>query len=641
MKHRFALGGLVILAGVLDLVGIGWGLPSRRYDTFLFGDQEPWSGQRIAELSGSAGWRDLQRAADVDLNPQSDLGRSVTATEANVAEILRRYRLFSHQPDEMITFMAIARMHPGRFDFDPKLYQYGGLFLYPVAGLLKAGSLIGAIELRADQSYYLEHPEAFGRFYVVARLYVTLYALAGVIGVYLLASRLGFRRTSNEGWPTSLEVGNTNSTSEFANPTAKAMGHPIPRITCDGTLANRSAGLLAAAFFVLMPITISLAHEAKPHLPAAVLIVYAMLAATHYLERGTRRSLLITGLLCGLALGLVLSAWVAFLVLPIAAGLRAEPWRRRITAALLGGAVGVAVYVLTNPYAVKNALTGQAVWKENFANSRAFYPLADSVADLVAGNLRTAALVAEGMSPLLAIVGIAAVVVMVASSAGRPTLIVLGPTAALLINMALVGAGKPGEFGRFALLADIALAILVAAAAAHLWPYARTAVIPIVAVCMLGVLMDGARYEWNFVRDASATHTRARAAEWLANELASTSEPVTIGVLDDPAPYLTPPLHFAAHDAYDVIRLPRVRPQTLPDLLPSLLIDTADHAGPRNDAWWAHFYQPIQRFAPEPARFWNRPTVISWANKPITIHRLTIPELQHAGLRPPGSGSAP
>ena len=590
MKHRFALGGLVILTGVLDLVGIGWGLPSRRYDTFLFGDQEPWSGQRIAELSGSAGWRDLQRAADVDLNPQSDLGRSVTATEADVAEILRRYRLFSHQPDEMITFMAIARMHPGRFDFDPKLYQYGGLFLYPVAGLLKAGSLIGAIEVRADQSYYLEHPEAFGRFYVVARLYVTLYALAGVIGVYLLASRL----------------------------------------------ANRSAGLLAAGFFVFMPITISLAHEAKPHLPAAVLIVYAMVAATHYLEHGTRRLLLITGLLCGLALGLVLSAWVAFLVLPIAAGLRAEPWRRRITAAVLGGAVGVMAYAITNPYAVKNALTGQSVWKENFANSRAFYPLADSVADLVAGNLRTAALIAEGMSPLLAIASIAAVVVMVASSAGRPTLVVLGPTAALLINMALVGAGKPGEFGRFALPADIVLAILVAAAAAHLWPYARAAVIPIVAVCMLGVLMDGARYEWNFVRDASATNTRARAAEWLADELALTSEPVSIGVLDDPAPYLTPPLHFAAHD---VIRLPRVRPQIMPDVLPSLLIDTADHAGLGTNAWWARFYQPIQRFGPAPARFWNRPTVISWANKPITIYRLTIPELHPAGLRPPGSGS--
>ena len=32
------------------------------------------------------------------------------------------------------------------------------------------------------------------------------------------------------GWPISLEVGNTNSTSKFASPTAEAMGHPTRRL---------------------------------------------------------------------------------------------------------------------------------------------------------------------------------------------------------------------------------------------------------------------------------------------------------------------------------------------------------------------------------------------------------------------------
>ena len=41
---------------------------------------------------------------------------------------------------------------------------------------------------------------------------------------------------SNEGWPTSLEVGSTNSTSEFVIPTAKAMGHPSSRIMRVGVL---------------------------------------------------------------------------------------------------------------------------------------------------------------------------------------------------------------------------------------------------------------------------------------------------------------------------------------------------------------------------------------------------------------------
>ena len=45
-----------------------------------------------------------------------------------------------------------------------------------------------------------------------------------------------FGDKSNDGWPISSEVGNTNSTSEFAIPTAKAMGHPTSRITCNGLL---------------------------------------------------------------------------------------------------------------------------------------------------------------------------------------------------------------------------------------------------------------------------------------------------------------------------------------------------------------------------------------------------------------------
>ena len=53
----------------------------------------------------------------------------------------------------------------------------------------------------------------------------------------LTAHGLVAGRASNKGWPTSSEVGNTNSTTEFAIPTAKAMGHPTSQITCIGALA--------------------------------------------------------------------------------------------------------------------------------------------------------------------------------------------------------------------------------------------------------------------------------------------------------------------------------------------------------------------------------------------------------------------
>src|SRR5205085_11474903 len=106
------------------------------------------------------------------------------------AQIIRRYRLYTYQPDEMITMLALASMNPARRDFDPKLYQYGGLWVYPVGALLKLGMIVHFVPIpppgEASSVYYLDHPEAFGRFYVVARFYVVMWGVLGGACVFWL-----------------------------------------------------------------------------------------------------------------------------------------------------------------------------------------------------------------------------------------------------------------------------------------------------------------------------------------------------------------------------------------------------------------------------------------------------------------------
>jgi hypothetical protein len=68
---------------------------------------------------------------DVDLGPKVATTARLNASDADTAAILLRYRLYTHQPDEMITMMALSRFRPGELRFDPQLYQYGGLFMYP------------------------------------------------------------------------------------------------------------------------------------------------------------------------------------------------------------------------------------------------------------------------------------------------------------------------------------------------------------------------------------------------------------------------------------------------------------------------------------------------------------------------------
>ena len=170
------LGGILLLFAAMSAVGVTWGLPSRDIDKYLFGDGEVWSGEKIYRLAKADQKFSPTRGADVDVDPIGKGGDEpipLTATEEDVAKIYLRYRLYTYQPDEMITMMALAGMRPGKLDFDPRLYQYGGLFIYPVGALIKLCGLLGLIDVRSDVAFYLDNPDEFGKFYIVARAYST------------------------------------------------------------------------------------------------------------------------------------------------------------------------------------------------------------------------------------------------------------------------------------------------------------------------------------------------------------------------------------------------------------------------------------------------------------------------------------
>jgi hypothetical protein len=128
-------------------------LPGREIDKYLFGHDEPWTGEKIYRLADAAEKFSAGRGADVDVDPLDEsIDRPIplTSNDADVAGIYLRYRLYTYQPDEMITMMALAGMRPGKLDFDPRLYQYGGLFIYPVGILLKLCDIVDLIDADPD-----------------------------------------------------------------------------------------------------------------------------------------------------------------------------------------------------------------------------------------------------------------------------------------------------------------------------------------------------------------------------------------------------------------------------------------------------------------------------------------------------------
>jgi hypothetical protein len=126
------------------------------------------------------------------------------------------------------------------------------------------------------------------------------------------------------------------------------------------------------------------------------------------------------------------------------------------------------------------------------------------------------------------------------------------------IQFVAMAAGKPGEYGRFALLPNVAIAIACFAMVSKLPKYP----ILIAVELLIPTALWGAIYVSGFKSDHadSARTSRAAIASNLEMELEArtatyrgTSVRPTLGVYLDPAPYCLPPVDL---DGWKIIRLP-------------------------------------------------------------------------------------
>jgi len=380
---------------------------------------------------------------------------------------------------------------------------------------------------------------------------------------------------------------------------------------------------MAALLYALLPVVVCMAHEAKPHLPGAVLMLAAVLFGMRYAETGRGRDWWAMCLSCGASLGMVLSALPIFVVIPVAEWVRQRQARschavRRI---MLGVVIGAAVYAATNPYVPINLFVNRDVLASNLGNSTAMYEMGR----LGAGIRRMIALTVEGATLPVVILGTVGLTALAARSVKRDsqTAVLMAPVVLFFGQFVLIGAGKPAEYGRFGLFVDIVLAVGAAYALTRPWPgrlVKRGAFdwVPAAAVVVwMGFL--GGRYLYNFARDASLTNTRLAAAETLFGS----NDP--IGVLADPAPYSLPPIDFARREVWlfdssyqwrEALQSGSAAGRAVPHVLIS----------PRDGGESGHWEKVAA--GPEPTERASRGYVsrfltrISWANKPICWRRM-------------------
>jgi hypothetical protein len=180
-----------------------------------------------------------------------------------------------------------------------------------------------------------------------------------------------------------------------------------------------------------------------------------------------------------------------------------------------------------------------------------------------------------------------------------------------------MAAGKPAEYGRFAIEPDIAVCI-AAVVGANLFVKTRWIRAIVLGALLLAVIIPGLGYLRGFVGDRGASSTRLRAARWL--DEGSEGARRSIAVWAEPAPYAVPP-----------VNLFRARLVLLPE---GYIL----HEGEAEAV-----VRAVDQIPKEPAAGgYDRVIVkqdpitpISWANKPFVIDEKR--EATRDAIRPPSS----
>ncbi len=565
--RRVVISAIMLLYMLLGVWGINWGLYLPLRAQHLFPEGSEWSSRLVAELKTSRNSEGPSQGADVDRNPAaSDRPVILNDTDEKIAEIYVRYLLYTDQPDEMISLQALAEIHPAEGRWDPKMYQYGGLFLYPLGGLVKLASVTGLVR-SGILSDYLQAPQEFAKFYVIGRLMVLAWGLFGVWAVYSLATHL---------W-------------------------------------DWRAGALSALIYALSPVVVAMSHECKPHLPGAVLMIWATYWALRYIESGRVHHRFMLALCCGLALGMIpSSAWI-FVLISVSEWLVQSTLRERIARSLFFGFLAVCIYGLVNPYVVINLLTDRQLLFSNVGNTAAMYHTGGWLAGL--SNAWT--LLVSGSSVWM-VVGALVMVPALWAMDWRRTLILLVPAALMFAQFAAVGAEKPGEYSRFFIYVNVILGIVLSVGLyrflVNRW-YQGLAYGLALASVLAWPTTD---YLVGFGRDGTKQDSRYQLAEQMANPGGGTTGGIdSIAVLRDPAPYAFPPTDFSR---IRLVRLPKDVTHWPVDrhdwprwlIVPLNGVEGVDVNQIIHDGYYT--LEPGHSLPPDP-------TPITWADRPLVLLR--------------------
>lgn len=471
---------ILFLSLILNSGGIRWGLPSKERSELL-------PDLSILEV--------LSEDRELISDETKALVGHVPLSET-YARILRRFLLYTHHPDEQLTLMAIARMNPREFDFNPHFFQYGGVFLFSVAVLFKIASLVGYLEITGNLDYFLTHPEEISRFYVVGRSAVVLSVLFAIIAIYLVSS----------------------------------------------FLRNRTSGLLAGALWAILPSTIIWAHTLNPHMFGIFLALISFYYAVRILKEGGAKNHCLAGVFAGLAAGAAINH--ALIIIPsFLAFVLTDNKEKQFKAGLVYCFSFLAAFFIPNfywlfsfPEVLSEFRAVSGMW--GFApNLRAWGDYLHSIKEVLGFSVA-----------LVMIGGFFHSIVRAISGRDKIHLLLFITAGIYFLVIGSVAGSRPGYLGgmRIGLLLIAILVIMASDFIVHVLQVTkdkkvRAFLVILLLAVTLHTLGKTVVHGLNFYYDTTPCSTRILAGKWI-NEHISTGS--SIRLWPSPAPFNSPPFRF-------------------------------------------------------------------------------------------------
>ena len=404
-----------------------------------------------------------------------------------------RFKLYPIEVDEIYNVMALARIKPAQFQFDPHFYLYGGAFLYPLGAYFAALSKLGALSI-GSLDHMLADPQAINHVWIAGRAFVLLAAAISALLFYF-------------------------TILQFAPP-------PI--------------ALLGLTIYLFSPATIMYSQVLKPHWyalvygNAALLIMARAFVQKHF----SRTSEMMLGIALGLAVGSVstfalfaILVWGALLYFYWRGGMH---WRTLI----LIPAVAIVVWLITNPYYV---LDRQALMDEVAAHPEAYTPRLTF--DVLLSYLQNSVLAGFGAVLVLIFFAIALRDFARPASIGVRSL-AIGIVIPIVVMAALL-APEQDVYANFRYIPYL-LPLMVVFLAVQPLRYHKA----LLAMAAAGAIIQAIPLKLAYFDENSDTNsTRLAAASWIDSHVPLDD---TICISTETAPYAVPPFRF---DRYKINRL--------------------------------------------------------------------------------------